>query len=74
LRPAADGTRTGCLIRPGMEVNFNSFMKKYRIDEAKALLSGNVNLSILQTAYSVGFNSKSAFNAAFQKFTGTTLQ
>ena len=44
------------------------------IDEAIALLSGDVDLVILQIANSVGFNSKTAFNAAFQKFASSMPQ
>jgi AraC-like DNA-binding protein len=55
-----------------MGVNFNAFVNMYRVDEARELLTADADLSILQIAYSVGFNSKSAFNAAFQRFAGTT--
>jgi AraC-like DNA-binding protein len=55
-----------------LDMNFSTFINKYRIEEAKELLHSDADLSILQIAYSVGFNSKSAFNTAFQKFMGTT--
>ncbi len=55
-----------------LNMNFNTFINKHRIDEAKDLLHADTDLSILQIAYSVGFNSKSAFNTAFRNFTKTT--
>jgi AraC-like DNA-binding protein len=55
-----------------LNMNFNTFINKHRIDEAKELLHADTDLSILQIAYSVGFNSKSAFNTAFRNFTETT--
>lgn len=44
----------------------------FRIEEAKILLtnSRNSKMNISQIAAEVGFNSISAFNAAFRKFTG----
>lgn len=54
--------------------NFNDFVNKYRIKEAQNLLLNDKSntFNILQIAYEVGFNSKSTFNSAFKKFTGTT--
>jgi AraC-like DNA-binding protein len=54
--------------------NFNDFVNKHRIQEAqKLLLTDKSNtFNILNIAYEVGFNSKSTFNTAFKKFTGTT--
>ncbi len=54
--------------------NFNSIINKYRVEEAKKLLvnkNGDFN-SILEIGFEVGFNSKSAFNNAFKKFTNYT--
>jgi len=56
------------------DVSFYTFITTYRIEEAKKLLLEDTDLTILQIAYSVGFNSKSAFNSAFLKLTGTTPQ
>lgn len=53
-------------------VSFYTFITTYRIEQARKLLSEEPDITILQIAYSIGFNSKSAFNSAFRKFTGTT--
>lgn len=52
--------------------NFNSFINRYRVEEAKRLLDENDTMNVLEIAFSVGFNSKSAFNDAFRQFTGTS--
>lgn len=62
------------LINETYNKNFYNFINSYRIEEAKRLLiaEGNEKYSILGIAQSVGFVSKSAFNAAFKRFTGLT--
>lgn len=60
------------IVNQRFRLNFNQFLNKYRIEEAKKKLldpkeSGFV---VLKIAYDVGFNSKSTFNTAFKKFTG----
>jgi len=54
--------------------NFFNFVNRFRIEEAQHLLSDRSNgkKTVLQVLYEVGFNSKSAFNAAFKKHTGMT--
>lgn len=54
--------------------NFYDFVNGYRIEEAQTLIldPSQPNTTILSIAYEVGFNSKSAFNTAFKKHTGTT--
>jgi tetratricopeptide (TPR) repeat protein/AraC-like DNA-binding protein len=54
--------------------NFNTFVNKYRIEEAKELMKNNrhVKLSYEGIARSVGFRSRSSFNQAFKAFTGMT--
>ncbi len=54
--------------------HFYDFLNHYRIKESMGLLkhSSNGHKTILEVAYSVGFNSKSAFNTAFKKHTGST--
>lgn len=62
------------LINQEFDVNFVSFINKYRIEEAKKLLINNTkkHLTIEGIGNESGFKSKSAFNAAFKKFTGLT--
>ena len=45
-----------------------------RIEEFKKRVVNNdhENFSIMGIAYDVGYSSKSVFNTAFKKFTGTT--
>ena len=52
--------------------NFNFYINKYRIEEAKKLLISKeyVNLNILGIAYQSGFNSKTTFNTTFKKIAG----
>lgn len=46
--------------------NFNVWINEYRIDEACKRLRDEKEVSILNIAYSVGFNSKSTFNSIFK--------
>jgi AraC-like DNA-binding protein len=60
-------------IHDVLDTNFNALINKYRIEQARKLLSDpNQKMSIEGIANSVGFNSKSTFNAAFKSFTGLT--
>ena len=53
--------------------NFFDFINHYRIEAAKEMLSEpDQDNTIIEIAYAVGFNTKSTFNAAFKKNTGTT--
>ncbi len=54
--------------------NFSTYLNELRIREAQIMLSGPgyAHLSIEGIALSAGFNSKSAFHAAFKKHTGVT--
>ena len=62
------------LINEKSGLNFNQFINKYRIEEAKLLLLDEkfTHLNMLGIAYEVGFNSKATFYATFKQFTGTT--
>ncbi len=54
--------------------NFNNYINKYRIEEAKKKLREDEKqqFTISSIAYDVGFNSLSSFNAAFKKFENST--
>nr|NQU90518.1 helix-turn-helix transcriptional regulator [Bacteroidota bacterium] len=54
--------------------NFSDFINYYRVEEAKRMLKHKkfINYKITAIAYDCGFNSFSAFSAAFKKFTGLT--
>jgi AraC-like DNA-binding protein len=51
--------------------NFKMFINEYRIAKAKELLIRDKDAKVLTIALDVGFKSKSTFNAAFLKVTGT---
>ncbi|HIG68277.1 MAG TPA: AraC family transcriptional regulator [Porticoccaceae bacterium] len=61
-------------VNSGFDMSFFDFVNSYRIQEAKSiLLSRHVMAqSILDVSLAVGFNSNSAFYAAFKKTTGQT--
>jgi len=54
--------------------HFFDFINEYRIEKAKQLLKdpNKADYTILEILYDVGFNSKSSFNTAFKKHTGST--
>ena len=54
--------------------NFYEYINRKRIAHAKNLLSSNDAQynNILELAFSVGFNNKTSFNAAFKRFTQLT--
>ena len=66
--------RISAAINSVTKQNFNAYVNQYRINKAIALLKSHddSNLSIEGMGNEVGFNSKSAFYAAFRKSTGTT--
>lgn len=51
-------------------LGFFDYINRFRVQEAQQLLRERTDLSVLAIAYEVGFNSKSAFQRAFIKFTG----
>jgi AraC-like DNA-binding protein len=57
-----------------LQQNFFDFINRYRVDEAKALLTDpkNKKITVLEVLYQVGFNSKSSFNTLFKKYTSLT--
>ncbi len=71
---AISSTYISQAINNQLGVNYNDFVNEWRVKEAQTLLQnpGNHNLTLLYIAQSAGFNSSSAFNAAFKKITKTT--
>lgn len=61
-------------INDSYNQGFSSLLNELRIKEACIILNSEVSKSytIEAIAHQVGFNSKSAFNAAFKRFTGVT--
>jgi AraC-like DNA-binding protein len=55
-----------------MGQNFQSFINSYRIEAIREEIERpeNADATLLSMAFAAGFNSKSAFNDAFRKFTG----
>ncbi len=61
------------VINEKMNKTFFELLAYYRVEAAKRMLTNNHRLlTIEQIAEEVGYNSKSAFNTAFKKFTGCT--
>lgn len=62
------------VINQRSQLNFNSFVNNYRIDEAIRLFNKSEydHQTIAAIAFEVGFNSISSFNTAFKKQTGKT--
>jgi AraC-like DNA-binding protein len=61
------------IINDKKNMNFNEFINSYRINEAIEILNRNNSpKNTMDIAFSVGFNSKSAFYAAFKKHTHMT--
>ncbi|MEE4196123.1 MAG: AraC family transcriptional regulator [Bacteroidales bacterium] len=61
-------------INEKLNKTFFELLAEFRVNEAKKLLSDekNKNITIDEIAEMVGYNSKSAFNNAFKKISGTT--
>ncbi len=60
------------LINDSTGKNFTDFINEYRIEQAKQLIEDNSLYTIEAIGNQSGFNSKSAFYKAFNKFTKTT--
>jgi AraC-like DNA-binding protein len=62
------------IINNTLGQNYYDFINTYRIKESQRLLSDTATQrkTILEILYEVGFNTKSSFNQAFKKHTGTT--
>lgn len=62
------------LINQELGQHFFDFINEYRIKKAMSILKdpSKKKHTVLEILYEVGFNSKSSFNTAFKKHTGTT--
>lgn len=62
------------LINHQLGQHFYDFVNTYRIENAMDILKDETKskVTVLEILYEVGFNSKSSFNTAFKKHTGTT--
>lgn len=62
------------IVNETFNLNFPDFINRYRIEASKQHLANlsNNKTTILEIAYSVGFYSKSTFNSAFRRHTGTS--
>jgi AraC-like DNA-binding protein len=62
------------LINHQLDQHFYDFVNSYRIEHAMEILKDDTKskVTILEILYEVGFNSKSSFNTAFKKYTGST--
>jgi len=62
------------VINEKCAMNFYTWLAKFRIDEAKKILSGSERMKykIEEVGEQVGYNSKASFNKAFKNLTGET--
>ncbi len=68
------GYQLSQVVNIGLNTTFFELLSSYRIDDVKAKLLDEARReeTIIDIAYSSGFNSKSTFNTAFKKQTGVT--
>lgn len=59
------------IFKDEMDINFNSYLNKIRIDKAKQLLKNN-SISLVDISGLVGFEDQSYFSKVFKKVTGET--
>jgi AraC-like DNA-binding protein len=52
--------------------NFAGYLNRYRVEEAKELLSSRPDWNTLAVGFEAGFGSKPSFNAIFKQQTGMT--
>ena len=60
------------VLNERLGTSFYDYVNGWRVERARALLAASPSSTILTVALECGFNSKSTFNAAFRKATGTT--
>ena len=54
------------------QISFSEFVNRRRVEASRELLRTRPDQTVLSIAYDVGFNSKSAFNKAFVRYTGVS--
>ncbi len=60
------------VINQDLATSFYDLIKKHRVGDAMTALVAERERTVLEIALAVGFNSKSAFNAAFRQYAGMT--
>jgi len=60
------------IINENFDENFNAFINKYRIEEAKKMLIEDRDRTVVSISYAVGFNSPARFYEWFFKITEVT--
>lgn len=60
------------VINEKYDQNFYDFVNSYRVEEAKSLMNESDKPTLLEIAFSSGFNNKTSFNNAFKKFSDST--
>lgn len=59
------------LFKRETQRTFSQYLNEIRIEQSKHLLL-HTNLSLLEVAFSVGYNNQNYFNMTFKKLTDTT--
>lgn len=65
-------TKLSTLINTEFNETFFNFVNRYRVAYVQNLLVSNPSRGITDIFYDAGFSSKSSFNTAFRKLSGTT--
>ncbi|MEP1097351.1 MAG: helix-turn-helix domain-containing protein [Cyclobacteriaceae bacterium] len=62
------------VINQGFNKSFSDFVNEFRVEKSKELLKSltDERTTVQEVMYQSGFNSKSTFNLAFKRLTGTT--
>lgn len=60
------------LLNNQLNTNFSDFVNRLRVDACQTALLEQQDKNVLEIGIEYGFNSKTAFNTAFKKFTGQT--